>query len=437
MKILCLLIFSISLNAKIFVNIGEPEFKKPVFAFYSSCEEKGFCGYRKDILNIIKEDFKNSNSFEIFPDSLNIESDEVSKWRESGAEYVLFISFDTKLKVALFKIDSEFNITNKSFNYESSFIDTAHNVSHYIYEKLTGQKSVFKTKIAFVAKAKCLYKNKNCKMKKSKNKNLFYMDYDGKRIKQLTFYSSILVSPAWSPCKDKIAYTRYAKVKYEGIGEIMNQNLYLFDLKTKKEKLISIRKGQNSGATWSPDCKNLAFTVSINHDPDIYVLKSERHGYEFSPLVKRYGLDLEPSYSPDGEKLVFSSSRTGNPEIYILDIKTKETKRMTYVNHYNSSPDWSPDGKKIVFAGLDNPFKKGRSYFDLFLIDPNTKKIERLTINSRNNENPDFSPDGRHIVFTSTRNGSSDLYIINSDGTSERQITEGFDAFSPSWSPFF
>jgi TolB protein len=87
----------------------------------------------------------------------------------------------------------------------------------------------------------------------------------------------------------------------------------------------------------------------------------------------------------------------------------------------------------IAFAGLDNPFGE-KPYFDIFLINPTATKIERLTIDSRNNEDPTWSPDGRHLVYSSTRNRGSDIYMINSDGTGERQITKDMKCYSPDWS---
>lgn len=422
--ILLIQIISFSTHTKIFVSIGDPEFKKPIMAVYS--ENKN-----DNITNIVVSDFELSNAFailtkDLFPDT----PEDLYSWNASGAEYITFLNFEkNEVKIKLFKVIGSEEISSFSIPYENDYIDTSHTISDLIFKKLTGSNSIFKTKIAFIANGSCEKRNP-CNIKHSQHKNLFIIDYDGRRLTQLTNHKSISLSPSWSPCGDKIAYSRYAEIKKRGVGTVVNQNLYLYNLKTNKEELISQRLGQNSGASWSPDCQTLAFSIS---EGDIYKLTFSR-GVEFSPLIKRRGLNLEPSFSPEGDRIVFSSSLTGNPEIYIFDIKTKNTKRLTYVNHYNSSPSWSPKGTSIAFAGLDNPFKQGRSYFDIFLVDPNNGRIERLTIASGNNENPTWSPDGRHIVFSSTRNNGSDLYIINEDGTGERRLTYNIRAYSPSWS---
>ena len=258
------------------------------------------------------------------------------------------------------------------------------------------------------------------------------MDYDGRRIKQLTFYKTILLSPAWSPDGKYITYTRYALQRYDGLGKLLNPNLYIYDVKRDREKLISSFHGQNSGATWTPDGKHIAFTSNKSGDPDIYLYDLDTK--EVKPIVQKPGVDVEPSFSPDGKKMVFSSSRTGNPELYRMEMDTLVQTRLTYSRYYNSSPAWSPAGNRIAFAGLDDPFGK-RAYFDIFLVSPAGDNIERLTIDSGNNENPSWSPDARHLVYTSTRNGGSDIYFINEDGTGERRLTHEIMCYSPSWSP--
>ncbi len=409
---------------KVYIKIGEPEFKKPILAYSISCGMKS-CETSKELGEIFSSDMSLSNVLVLLSKKMyptDEQSTDINVWQVSGAEYLLFMNIqrrgiDTKL-VALRTGEEVFS---ERFKNEDNIIDTAHTISNQVYYKLTGQKGIFKTKIAFIGRKE-----------KHGSKNLFLMDYDGRRIQQLTYYKTIMLTPSWSPDGRYITYTRYAMQRYSGIGKLLNPNLYIYDVRSKREKLLSSFHGQNSSATWTPDGKRIAFTSNKSGDPDIYLYNLDTK--EVTPIVKRMGVDVEPSFSPDGKKMVFSSSRTGNPELYHLEMDTLIQKRLTYSRYYNSSPAWSPAGDRIAFAGLDDPFGK-RAYFDIFLMSPSGENMERLTIDAGNNENPSWSPDGRHIVYTSTRNGGSDIYFINSDGTGERKLTHEILCYSPSWSP--
>jgi TolB protein len=323
------------------------------------------------------------------------------------------------IRVKLIGLTRGEDIIDESVKKQSSYIDTAHDISDLIYRKLTNEPSIFRSKIAMI-----------CSTDDDKNKNLFVMDYDGRRLKQLRSYKSISISPSWSPDGKYIAYTRYIKKYYRGKGNIVNQAIYLYNVSTQKETILTDSIGQNSGVTWSPDSRSIAFTMSKQADPDIYIM--EVSSKSIKPLIKNFGLDVEPSFSPDGKFLVFSSSRSGRPELYKMELETQIQTRLTFSKHYNSSPSWSPMGDMIAFSGLDNPFGKGSgSKFDIFLVNPYGTKIERLTIDSGNNENPSWAPNGRHLVYSSTRNKGSDIYMINADGTGEIRLTNGPRCYSP------
>lgn len=398
----------------VYVNIGEPNFKKPVIAVSA---------HSKEIEKVVLSDLKMSNVFMTLeadlypPDTVNAG---ILEWKLSGAEYLALVNTGTfGTGVKLFELKSGEELLNKGVDKYSDAIDTAHSISDLIYERLTGAKSIFKTKIAAICRDKNGFKN------------LYIMDYDGKRIKQLTYYKTICLSPAMSYDGMKVAYTRYSARRVRGKGTLTVQELYIRDIQSGRETLVSGGTGQNSGATWSPDGKNVVFTHSRYGDPDLYIYSVDDKSIQ--PLIKNPGLDVEPAYSPDGKFIVFSSSKTGNPELYKLELSTKKQTRLTFNRHYNSSPEWSPDGGLIAFAGLDNPFGR-RSYFDIFTVDPSANGVDRFTIDNGNNEEPSWSGDGRHLIFSSNRNKGSDIYFINRDGTGETRLTSGIECYSPDWS---
>jgi TolB protein len=356
-------------DGRIYIKIGEPEFKKPVLAFNSKCLLES-CQQIKELEDVFSSDMLFSNVLMLLPKETAPSEEkkgDIGAWKVSGAEYFLTMDFQKRsvsAKLISFRTNEE--IFSDNFKIGDSVIDTAHAISDQVYYRLTGQRGIFETKIAFIGKkAKEAYKN------------LFIMDYDGRRLKQITSYKTIMVSPAWSPDGRYIAYTRYALTRYRGKGRLINPNLYLYDVKRDREKIVSDFQGQNSGATWSHDGKTIAFTSGKDGNPNIYLYNVEEE--KMNPLVQNAGLDVEPSFSPDGKFLVFSSSRTGNPELYRMDLATQKQTRLTFSRYYNSSPSWSPAGDKIAFAGLDNPFGK-RSYFDIFLVSPTGENMERLTM---------------------------------------------------------
>ena len=419
------LLFSSAFAEMVYVKIGSPEFKKPIIALNSKCVVEGeTCPVIREVETIISSDMILSNAFLMLPKETSPEEKDrfnIEAWKISGAEYLVSMEiYKRKIEVVLISLLNGFDLAKQTTSLMDSNIDTAHEISDFIYTKLTGEPSIFKSKIAMI-----------CSTDSDKSKNLFVMDYDGRRITQRTAYKSISISPAWSPDGKYIAYTRYIKKYYRGRGNLVNQELVLYNVNRKKETTLSDTIGQNSGVAWSPDGKSIVFTISKESDPNIYIMDVEEKKPRL--LINNVGLDVEPSFSSDGKYIVFSSTKSGNPEIYKFEIASSIQTRLTFSRYYNSSPAWSPMGDMIAFSGLDNPFGK-KSYFDIFLIDPNATKIERLTIDSGNNEDPCWSADGRHLVYSSTRNKGSDIYMIHNDGTGERRLTTGYKCYSPSWS---
>jgi len=416
-----ILLFLTLLKANILINIGDPKFVKPNFAYYTTCN-LSTCS---KVIEIVKNDLDYSNILTFVPLDNYPETkayNNLNAWKSSATKYLLKLEHkNSYFNVFLYDVDTNATINN----FRSAILKTpeltAREISSRVYNILTGKKAIFNTKIAFIGT-------------KDKRKNLFIMDYDGKNIKQITFFKSIIVSPAWSPCNNFISYSRYRTMKKNNLMTT-SLDLFIYDLKENKETAI-VSGYSSSGSSWSKDGENIVFTSNIKGDPDLFLynIKTKR----IVELIIQRGIDVEASFSNDNKKIVYSSSKFGNPHIFTYELDTKKETRLTFTGKYNSSPAWSPTANSIVFAALDDPFNEKKSLFDIFLINPyNIKDVQRLTIASGNNENPSWSPDGRHLVYTSTRNGGSDIYFINEDGTNERSLTSGILSYSPTWSNFF
>jgi TolB protein len=281
-----------------------------------------------------------------------------------------------------------------------------HRLGNEIIRKLTGQDGIFLTKLAFVGNA-------------SGHKEIYTCDYDGHNVRQLTTDKSIALMPRWSPDGNMLTYNSYK----DGTGPV----LYLQDMVSGSIKRISSRRGLNIGASWTPQGRHLALTLSLKGNPDIFSIDLE--GKIKGRLTHHWGIDVSPSFSPDGKKLAFVSNRSGSPQIYLKSMADGREERLTYEGNYNTSPSWS-SLDRIAYVSMND----GR--FDICTIDPDGSRMRRLTENQGNNEEPSWSPDGRYLMFSSNRTGRYHLYLMTANGQNQRRITflEG-DQTAPSWAP--
>lgn len=282
-----------------------------------------------------------------------------------------------------------------------------HRLADEIVYRLTGEKGIATSRIAYVTSA-------------DGAKEIYVMDYDGHHPVLITGNRSINLSPRWSPNGKEIAYTSYRD---------NNPDLFVVHLESGRRRKLSSSPGLNIAPGWSPDGQWVAFSMSGGQGTNLFLSRSDGTGLR--PLTIGSNINVSPSFSPNGRQIAFNSDRGGSPQIYVMDVEGTNMRRLTFgVGDYSVSPRWSPRGDKIAFVG-----RMQRS-FDIFLINPDGTGAVQLTSNSGNNEEPSWSPDGRHLVFTSARNGRRDLYIMSADGKNQRRLTNnGKDNYLADWSP--
>lgn len=268
--------------------------------------------------------------------------------------------------------------------------------------KYFGEKPIFTSKICFVSE-------------RDKNKEIYIMDYDGRRQTRITFNSTIDMLPSWSSDNEKILYTSYRRLSPE---------LYLFDIFTGKTEVFATG-GANYSADWALDGENVVFASSREGSVAIYV-KNVRSG-KLRRLTFQKSIDSTPCWSPSGKEIAFASGRGGTPQLYIMDADGANVRRITSEGSWHDSPAWSPDGSRIAFVS-----RIGNN-LDIFIYNIKANEISRLTENAGFNENPSWSPDGRHLVFASNRSGTYQIYVMDYDGTNVRQLTNGARNEMPRW----
>lgn len=296
-----------------------------------------------------------------------------------------------------------------------SFRRMIHRFADEIVYRLTGEKGIAQTRIAFVSEVQD---------GKGVYKDIYVMDYDGYEAEAYIRVRgdpgrSINLSPRFSPDGRFLAYTSYR----DG-----NPDLFLLDLETGRRQKLSAAPGLNISPAWSPDGSWIVFSMSGEQGTHLYLVRQD--GSELRKLTTGLGINVSPTFSPNGRQIAFVSDRGGSPQIYVMDVEGTNVRRLTFSGDYNVSPRWSPRGDKIAFVS-----RRG-GVLNIFIMNPDGSDVQQLTFNSGNNEDPTWSPSGRHLIFTSDRNGRKNLYVMNADGSEQRRLTNnGRDNYLADWSP--
>lgn len=284
----------------------------------------------------------------------------------------------------------------------------AHRISDYVYEKLTGERGVFSTRIAYVTKAGSRY-------------TLRVADADGENAQVALNSPEPVISPAWSADGRELAYVSF---------ESQKAVVWVQDVFTGKRRVVANFRGSNSAPAFSPDGGTIAATLSREGSSQLYLMNASDGGNS-RRLTSSSGIDTEPVFSADGRSVYFVSDRGGGPQIY----RTSATagggvERVTFSGGYNISPSLSPDGRTMAYITRQN------GAFRLAVMDLSGGQPNIIT-DTQDDESPSFAPNGRLIMYATRSQGRDVLMTTTLDGRIKAKlVSSNVDVREPAWGPF-
>jgi TolB protein len=379
----------------------------------------------EDMSQIIGNDLRNSGYFEPIPRqnmiSLPTQASEViyRDWKALGAQYVLvgnIVPSGGRLQVqyALFNVSTEQQVmTGNVGGGTDQLRDMAHHIADQSFEKLTGVKGAFSTRLLYVTAERMGANNTRYTLQRS--------DYDGARAVTLLQSREPILSPSFAPDGRRIAYVSF---------EQRRPRIFVQHIDTGRREQITNFEGLNGAPAWSPDGNRLAFVLSRDGNPEIYVM--DMGSRQMRRVTNHYAIDTEPFWGKDGQTLYFTSDRAGKPQIYKTNINSGAVERVTFVGNYNANPKLSADEKTLVMIHRQDGF----TVFKVAAQDLETNRLRILSDTSLD-ESPTVAPNGTMLIYATRQQGRGVLMLASTNGRVRLPLpTAQGEVREPSWSPY-
>ncbi|WP_161864533.1 Tol-Pal system beta propeller repeat protein TolB [Pseudomonas yangonensis] len=379
----------------------------------------------EDMSQIIGNDLRNSGYFEPIPRqnmiSLPTQASEViyRDWKALGAQYVLVGNIvpnggRLQIQYALFNVNTEQQVmTGNVGGGTDQLRDMAHHIADQSFEKLTGVKGAFSTRLLYVTAERMGANNTRYTLQRS--------DYDGARAVTLLQSREPILSPSFAPDGRRIAYVSF---------EQRRPRIFVQHIDTGRREQITNFEGLNGAPAWSPDGSRLAFVLSKDGNPEIYVM--DMGSRQMRRITNHYAIDTEPFWGKDGQTLYFTSDRAGRPQIYKTNINSGAVERVTFVGNYNANPKLSADEKTLVMIHRQDGF----TVFKVAAQDLETNRLRILSDTSLD-ESPTVAPNGTMLIYATRQQGRGVLMLASTNGRVRLPLpTAQGEVREPSWSPY-
>ncbi len=286
----------------------------------------------------------------------------------------------------------------------------AHMIADKIYERITGEKGYFDTRIVFISESGPATNRK---------KRLAVMDQDGANPIFLTRGDYLVLTPRFNPTAQMIAYMSYINRK---------PRVYLFDLESGRQEMLGNFPNMTFSPRFSPDGNKVVMSLEQRGNSDIYVMDLRTRNV--TRLTNDPSIDTAPTYSPDGTQIAFESDRGGSQQIYVMNSDGSNAHRISFGGGKNGTPVWSPRGDLIAFT------KQATGAFRIGVMRTDGSG-ERIITGGWEDEGPTWAPNGRVLMFTRTARGGrgSQIWSVDVTGRNERRVPSPGAASDPAWSP--
>ncbi|WP_018700411.1 Tol-Pal system beta propeller repeat protein TolB [Amorphus coralli] len=287
----------------------------------------------------------------------------------------------------------------------------AHIIADAIYERLTGEKGYFDTRVVFVSETG---------PKNDRTKRLAIMDQDGANVRYLTRGDDLVLTPRFSPSSQDVTYMSYSG----GVPSV-----YLLNIETGEREVLGNFPGMTFAPRFSPDGRSVVMSLQQEGNANIYAM--DLGSRRTTRLTNSASIDTSPSFSPDGRQIVFESDRGGAQQLYVMGADGSNPQRISFGNGRYSTPVWSPRGDLIAFT------KQSGGRFSIGVMKPDGSG-ERILTEGYHNEGPTWAPNGRVLMFfreTQGAQGGPSLYTVDITGRNEMRVTTDTFSSDPAWSP--
>ncbi|MBI6852364.1 MULTISPECIES: Tol-Pal system beta propeller repeat protein TolB [Pseudomonas] len=379
----------------------------------------------EDMADIVSNDLRNSGYYSPIPKqnmiSLPTQASEIifRDWKALNAQYVMvgnIVPAGGRLQIqyALFNVATEQQVLTGSVSGTNDQLrDMAHYIADQSFEKLTGIKGAFSTRMLYVTAERFSESNTRYTLQRS--------DYDGARAVTLLQSREPILSPRFAPDGKRIAYVSF---------EQKRPRIFVQHIDTGRREQITNFEGLNGAPAWSPDGGKLAFVLSKDGNPEVYVINLASR--QLTRVTNDSSIDTEPFFGKDGSTLYFTSDRGGKPQIYKTNINGGGAERVTFVGNYNANPKLSADEKTLVMIHRQDGFTN----FKVAVQDLARGSVKILT-DSNLDESPTVAPNGTMVIYATRQQGRGVLMLVSINGRVRLPLpTAQGEVREPSWSPY-